>query len=773
MTSGRLSGPLSGNLSGPKSAPWHSQGWSFSRASAAYAETYDGFLRAVPSGVKPTSELGVLLTRASTQRVSTPMDPTGAAWTSNGMQAAAQVETLSIDRVTPMWRLTANTSNTQHYYGTPSTSKTSGVRYGLACVVKEETAPYLQLGFSNATHGETGYANFRIDDAAGGTAGTGVGTNFRATPLPGGLVLIEFSAPATLTASGRGFVTIVPAANSTRNPSFTGAGESFLFGGLVEFTGSNFLEAWQVADLAATIMTKTVPGITGSFTAYMECFIRDIPADGSRLLSINDNAGTTSNAVEIRTNATGGLYPRIFNSGTGSNGTDEGAPIQNYPKSRRIAFRYDAGAGQGTLFINGVKLTAFSMSLPAGMTTIKLARDQVDASTCTMFVSDFKLERSAWSDNDAINRTSRPAIFPATVSYETSDIRYTTRRFQGLPSVTLNASKTRLWGVWYGTRLPNNSSGEGTGEFCILGRSDDLGVTCTGELAYLLPANKNVYLCADPRIWRAPDGRVWVLYNQAGSAVIQDGQFGIWAVEVLNPEAAAAPIFGRHYRLLDWGWCSRPFLAGGEVYVPVSQWRGPSGMPPVKPGLPSAAKRIYKWNFTTMQLEFHSGLPSGSNWSFDETAVVDNGDGTWHSVWRTTAGLEQSTWNGTSWGSASSWTDITPTADSRAAYQRSPYSGRRVIVINKSTPPARSNATIAVYHSGSWHQFTWDTRSNISYFDMDCDDSGNWYIWYDFERTTLVGSGARAVEAVVINEDAVVAGTASTTIRTMSVPVGP
>lgn len=757
--------------------PWYSD-WDFSRASPVMAQTYDGLFQAFGSDEKAITDLGLFVSRASAQRVTTPLDPTGAGWISNGVLTPVETAVPGVDGVTPMWRVQANTGTSTHYVATPATSKTAGTRYGIACITSRETARYLQASFSNATHGETGYANFDTDMCAGGTAGSGVGSSYRITPLTKTLSLCEFSAPATITGSGRAFISMVPARDSARNPSFAGSGESFLFGGVVEYVGTTYLDTWQIADLLTTTLSKTIDPITGSFTLYVECFIPNAPAENARLVSLNNSSGVLSEAVEIGFNITAGARGRWFNGGTAVTVGDEGTPYQGYPKSGRYAITYNAGTGRAQLCINSVLVDAsVPVTLPSGMNRIQLCVDQTGANRLGAFISDVLVERRAWSDDELRLRTARPMEKPAVPYFDTTDVQYNTRRFQGLPSLAYNASKTKAWGTWYGARALLSTTGEATGEFGMVGRTDDHGVTSTGEIAYLLPPNKYQNLFADPRMWRAPDGRVFLLYNGGGSGTLYDGRHGVWAVELTNPDAAAPPTFGTPIQLSPWGWCSRPFTAGGKVYIPISVWRGPSSVPPAAPGVPPG-KHIFEWDMGTLRATYHSTLPTGANFTYDETAVCERDNGDWHAIWRTLTQYQQAVWNNAtkSWGAASAFTAFTPTPDSRMSYQRSPYSGRFILVTNKSAPTVRSNGTMAISADGGvtfpW-QYTFDPSTAISYFDGDCDNFGNWLYLYDCQRRTSVEDGLRQVRSIRLNEDAVIAGTETATYRVFSVPRGP
>lgn len=335
---------------------------------------------------------------------------------------------------------------------------------------------------------------------------------------------------------------------------------------------------------------------------------------------------------------------------------------------------------------------------------------------------------------------------------------YAKRTFQGMPGIARVGQ--RIWMVWLGDN--KTPGGENTGSYLVLSYSDNDGTTWSREF-YLVPARPETDRAYDPRLWAAPDGKLWVLYPQAGNGKVHDGQEGAWATIIANP-LDETPTFEPGFWLAD-GVPMRPFAYNGGWAIPIDYWYSPT------PRYPSRAGRnIYTLDWAAQRARYLTKAPKNQNADYDESAVVQLKDGNLLSQGRTfNLGIMQSRTIGGSllWTAPTPFTDQ-PSIGSRHALARSP-SGRLVMVFNKAMSTTyRTDMTIALSDDDgtTWpHVYTFDHALQVSYPDIDFAANGDILVAYDMDRY-----GYMKIQLARMAEQAIVDGNPSVDIKLVNRP---
>ncbi len=302
---------------------------------------------------------------------------------------------------------------------------------------------------------------------------------------------------------------------------------------------------------------------------------------------------------------------------------------------------------------------------------------------------------------------------------------YGTRTFQGLPSLARVGN--RIWTVWFGdTVVPG---GEATGNFLILRYSDDGGVKWSREF-YLVPANRQTDRILDSRLWLAPDGKLWVIYPQAGNSVSHDGQFGTWVAVIPNP-LDEMPEFEPGVFLAD-GVTTRPFRYNDGWLVPIDY-------PFAGPRFPErAGMHVYKIDVANRRVAKLTTVPRVIGADYNEPNLVQLRNGGLFSQSRSNGWISENRTDGTSltWPAAIRFSAFT-SATSRTALARSP-TGRLVMVFNqRADGHNRADMTIAFSDDDglTWpYSAIFDNRTGVSYPDIDFDANGDVLVVYDYFR---------------------------------------
>lgn len=324
---------------------------------------------------------------------------------------------------------------------------------------------------------------------------------------------------------------------------------------------------------------------------------------------------------------------------------------------------------------------------------------------------------------------------------------YLKRTYQGVPSLARVGN--RIWTVWFGD---NTSVGwESTGNYLILSYSDDDGDTWSREY-YLVPANRSTDRTLDPRLWLAPDGKMWVIYAQAGGGHVFDGQLGVWA-NIISDPLAKDPTFEPGFWISD-GLPNRPFLYRGAWYLPVDYLTGM----PVTRFRERAGKHIYAFDWANRRAKKISTVPKTPNADFNESTYVELRNGRLYAQSRSYDGIYHSTSEAVGslqFSSLARWT-FYPSVPSRHQIARSP-SGRLVMVWNESTRAGRTDMAVAFSDDdgATWpYVHVFDSRTEISYPDLDFAANGDLLIAFDRGRAS-----SKEIWLTRIRENSIVQGT--------------
>lgn len=351
--------------------------------------------------------------------------------------------------------------------------------------------------------------------------------------------------------------------------------------------------------------------------------------------------------------------------------------------------------------------------------------------------------------NDGLVRT------PAVVS--TDSATYGLRKFQGIPTIARVGN--RLWAAWVGDHLDRD---EGSGNYIVLTYSDNSGTSWEREY-YLLPASMTTDAAFDPKLWVAPDGKLWVMYTQAGNVPansVLDGQMGTWVAVIGNP-AEAVPNFEPGFWLSD-GLPQKPFAYNGQYYYTIDY------LPSNPPRFPArSGEHLFRLDWENRRAIYAVTLPRVPNSDFNEGQFVVRRDNSLIYQSRSLNGIYESRASPGlfNFSAPVQWT-FYPSAASRHFLSRSP-SGRLVSIFNQRADPLRRDMTIAISADDgqTWpisHLF--DPAQQVSYPDAVWDPTGKTiYVIYDRSRMNRP-----SIWLAEIDEDSIVAGTHRVQLRVIN-----
>jgi hypothetical protein len=339
-----------------------------------------------------------------------------------------------------------------------------------------------------------------------------------------------------------------------------------------------------------------------------------------------------------------------------------------------------------------------------------------------------------------------------------------TRSYQGMPSIERMANG-RLWAAW-----TSGGINEGPQNYIVLVTSTDDGETWSVPgLVIDPPGNVAAFV---PILWRDPNDRLWVFWNQ-GYGAWWDGRGGAWAV-VAQGAGSSDPQWGKPQRIAD-GWPgSKPtILRTGDWLFPVFVFYAPSQL--------AEENEYYRLGLTTCVVEalshdlgplkganVYSSADEGRTWNIRgqakhdvdvaapdtadllEHVVIERADGTLRMLIRTPPGIGESV----SSDEGRTWTPVTSSTIRHPLsrfFIRRLSSGRLVMV--RHDPPAvtypddcddcgeLNRSHLKAYLSDddgqTWHGgLLLDERETVSYPDGIEAEDGRIFIIYDRNRYT-------------------------------------
>jgi predicted neuraminidase len=300
------------------------------------------------------------------------------------------------------------------------------------------------------------------------------------------------------------------------------------------------------------------------------------------------------------------------------------------------------------------------------------------------------------------------------------------RQWQGIPAIE-RADNGRLWCAFFsgGSREP------GPDNFVLLTTSADDGHTWSDAEAVVVPDGRT--RAYDPALWHDPDGRLWLIYNEAN---VETRYFAVCAMTT-EDASDPAPRWSTPRRL-DLG---VPFafrlnkptvLTTGEWVLPVTWSR----------------KAPVGWFPGPLQLQGVAVSPDlGATWALHgaieapelacENMIVERSDGSLWMLIRSGSGV---LWESVSGDHGRTWSDGAPTGivnpGSRFFIRR--LASGRLLLINTPDPDQRKGLYASISERDDGAAFSagleLDDRDKVSYPDAVQSPDGLIYVVHDCDR---------------------------------------
>lgn len=232
--------------------------------------------------------------------------------------------------------------------------------------------------------------------------------------------------------------------------------------------------------------------------------------------------------------------------------------------------------------------------------------------------------------------SSNASLTPAVVYVNSKEVRFqdSYRRWQGIPSIEVSA-KGRVFVDFYA-----GQEAEAGGNFLVLCVSDNGGHSfrsCEVIVEHPDPECR-IY---DPCLWMAPDGALWMTYNQARG--FNDCRSGVWVTICQDPDADMLR-FTEPRRIANGIMMNKPLVTSkGDWLFPCAIWRDDCGAYPTeRHGLEAEQfSNVYASvdQGNTIVLRGCADVPHRS---FDEHMLVEKKDGTLWMLVRTFEGIGES-----------------------------------------------------------------------------------------------------------------------------------
>ena len=318
------------------------------------------------------------------------------------------------------------------------------------------------------------------------------------------------------------------------------------------------------------------------------------------------------------------------------------------------------------------------------------------------------------------------------------------REWQGIPAIEYTRNG-RLWCAFFsgGSKEPEPEN------LILLTTSHDSGITWSDPA--VIVATPGLTRAYDPALWHDPNGRLWLLFNQAN---LGTKDFSVWAM--LADESSDAALRWSDPRRLNLG---VPFafrlnkptvLTTGEWLLPVTWSRSaPEGWFAGSQQLQGVAVSTDQGETWTFQ-----GAVEAPEWAL-ENMIVERRDGTLWMLIRTGSGV---LWESVSSDRGRTWSAGAPTSivnpGSRFFVRR--LDSGRLLLINTPDPKRRKGLRAYLSDRDDGTGFSagleLDDRDNVSYPDAVQSPDGFVYAVHDCERY-----GAGEILLNLFSEDEILA----------------
>lgn len=319
----------------------------------------------------------------------------------------------------------------------------------------------------------------------------------------------------------------------------------------------------------------------------------------------------------------------------------------------------------------------------------------------------------------------------------------TTQNWLGCPTIELT-NNGRIWAGWF----TGGANELGTGNYAIIGYSDDGGVSWVKALAVVHP-NTAVQV-TKPELWTAPNGDLWLFWIQHTSTGNYDGKMGTWASVCSNSEEAS-PTWSTPCRLTDGYMRSKPIIVdvdGTETWIySAFDW-----MEPHYARVYASVDKGATWSLRGKAecLDYSSGKNN-----LDDPVLVQKPDGTLWLLLRPSSG--NTVYESFSYDGGYTWTHAKKSnivgPQSRLTVNVL-SDGKILLIFHDGT--ARSNLTAYLSDDGgkTWkYKLLIDSRNGVSYPDTVVLNDGTIYVIYDWNRTS-----DKKIYITVFTEEDIIAG---------------
>ncbi len=318
------------------------------------------------------------------------------------------------------------------------------------------------------------------------------------------------------------------------------------------------------------------------------------------------------------------------------------------------------------------------------------------------------------------------ALIPAEIHRNLSEEKYqdANRQYQGCPAIEVTEGG-RLWAGFM-----TGGVDEGAENYNMLVYSDDKGQTWSSP-QFAIEAGEEVRV-SEPVLWRASDGRLWVLWAQAYHWY--DGRQGVFLSICDNPDAEPGQMsWSKPVRIANGYINTKPTeRSDGSVVLNLPLWEAFDSDYNYLPEERYSNVYVTRDNGESFQFLGKADVP---NRTFDEPMIIEKKDGSLWMLVRTDYGIGESF----SYDGGKTWTKGVPSeiAGPSSRFYIGRLQSGNLLLVNHYNFNGRSHMTAMISEDDgtTWKGFLLlDERINVSYPDVTQDQDGRIYVVYDHER---------------------------------------